>query len=733
MVVRRNFLLALVAATFTCIIVLQVSLDGWILRGTVRYTVSEEKRVPTEALVKTGLSNDVDSSNRSSPSGDVNEPVPSFPISAQSPLVILNTSGDLLRQEPSLEKASVSPQPESIVIGNVTTSNRSLNLQESLSNVSSGLPAQPVSFSVELKSTLPSQSARFVTDGPPQQASLSVSPSSLLHLPVLPSASGGLFEPQLSPLSSNASQLPELSSEKSVLLLSTLPAELEHENTSAKHFVDIRQLEAASPNQTQVSNINVEARMKIRSFDDHMRSRGILQRKQPQEYINPQERLKEILKQSNTMQIRSRADPLRSLRSIPTVKPENVTHVILLTYFRSGSTFVGDLLQQNWRTFYHFEPLHFMTYDSRIGGTKLQEAFDLFGSILRCNFSSQEDYLRWAKRPDNQFLFERNIFLWFTCKSNPKMCFTPEMVSAVCQRAPVQVMKVTRLNMRDLREFLSQNPDIKTKVVYLARDPRGIISSRRTLDWCTDTQCSDPHFLCREMMDDLEVFNELQETEPDKFIQVLYEDIALYPEREAKRLFQFLGLPFSVSVQRFLRTHTTARKTDGLNPYSTRRNSSSMAFSWRSRLSFPQVNLIQATCSEVLHKLNYSFINSRREFYSLRGIKSPGNNDIPSLKTIPRNQGGHRLEVVNDTSSARVIDKQPNYRERDTSVLAKGYAFAQSSLEAPQNSEKNSFKEVDPVPHSANSLSAVGRLSAISRLHRQKRILHTDEHIVNNR
>ncbi|XP_071042816.1 carbohydrate sulfotransferase 1 isoform X1 [Parasteatoda tepidariorum] len=351
-----------------------------------------------------------------------------------------------------------------------------------------------------------------------------------------------------------------------------------------------------------------------------------LAQQEPKILVSRQERLRELLKQSSVMHRRPTLDPMRSLKSIPLTDPSKVTRVFIITYFRAGSSFFGDILQQNWKTFYHFEPLHSMTYNKRVDDDKMPQVFNLFNDIFTCNFTEQKAYMDWVKQPRNQFLFSHNLFLWVTCHSNPRTCFNPSFVNAVCLRAPVHVMKLTRLHMHHLRSYLEENPDMKAKVIYLTRDPRGIVSSRWTLDWCNGTNCSDPGVLCHEMDEDIRIFEELQQQQPSNFIKVRYEDLSLNPEAEAEKLFRFLHLPFSPSVKKFLKTHTVSRKNDDKNPYSTRRNSTTMAFSWRERFSYKQIQEVQSQCSDVLLKLNHSLILSPNEL--------PYPNGKPKLKLL---------------------------------------------------------------------------------------------------
>ncbi|GFR13384.1 hypothetical protein TNCT_64781 [Trichonephila clavata] len=345
---------------------------------------------------------------------------------------------------------------------------------------------------------------------------------------------------------------------------------------------------------------------------------------------NRQERIQEIMKQSSVIHRRATLDPMRSLKSIPLINPEKVTRILVITYFRAGSSFFGDILQQNWKTFYHFEPLHSMTYDKRIDDEKMPEVFTLFNNVFSCNFTESKEYMQWVMKPKNQFLFAHNLFLWVTCHSNPKVCFNPSFVNAVCMRAPIHVMKVTRLHMRQLRSYLEQNLDMNIKVVHLTRDPRGIVSSRWSLDWCNGTNCSDSGVLCREMDEDIQIFNELQREQPLNFIKVRYEDLSTNPENETEKLFRFLNLPYSTSVKKFLKTHTVGRKSDAKNPYSTRRNSSSMVNSWRERFSYKQIINVQSHCENVLHKLNHSLITSPTQLPYPNGKPKP----IVTVETI---------------------------------------------------------------------------------------------------
>lgn len=296
----------------------------------------------------------------------------------------------------------------------------------------------------------------------------------------------------------------------------------------------------------------------------------------------------------------------KNYKLLPVIKKEKVKRILLVTYFRGGSTFLGDILQQNWKTFYHFEPLHLMSSNSRIDKNETKEALHLLSNLFRCNFSATNRYNRWASIRKHQFLFKRNKFLWSTCSRYSVLCFNSQYLTNICIRSSVQVMKVTRLHLKDALTFLKNNSDLNIKLIYLSRDPRGIISSRKVLDWCQKGKCNNSTILCKEMKTD---FEELQKFNASHQ-WIRYEDLSLNTENITRNLYKWLALPFTSRVATFLYSHTSAKLIDTKDPYSTRRNSSTAPFEWLHRLSSQEINNIQTECKKAMNNLGYKYINS---------------------------------------------------------------------------------------------------------------------------
>lgn len=61
---------------------------------------------------------------------------------------------------------------------------------------------------------------------------------------------------------------------------------------------------------------------------------------------------------------------------------------MLVTTWRSGSTFLGHLLASQPGTFYHYEPLAFLSIVQVREGDLAVEAVNTLRSLMRCNYSS---------------------------------------------------------------------------------------------------------------------------------------------------------------------------------------------------------------------------------------------------------------------------------------------------------------------------------------------------------
>lgn len=284
--------------------------------------------------------------------------------------------------------------------------------------------------------------------------------------------------------------------------------------------------------------------------------------------------------------------------------------ILIISTWRTGSSFLGELIQSVPGVFYSYEPLHFF---DRNRGSKA----DLIRSVFQCRFPS--DYLRHVSglTEGGQDFMRRNRRVWEACGHDPALCHQPEFVGRLCTYFPVQLMKVVRLRVKELLAMMDEDGDPQQwKIIYLARDPRGVMASRANLTWCRpDPACGNVHRLCADVQEDVELTNRMKTQFPDRFYLLKFEDLTSNVETETENLFRFLGLAVTVPVKVFLSTHTGSSPSVSINklavrrkndPFSTSRQSKSVANEWRSKLSSTEVAAITNVCSSVMKMLDYT-------------------------------------------------------------------------------------------------------------------------------
>ena len=316
---------------------------------------------------------------------------------------------------------------------------------------------------------------------------------------------------------------------------------------------------------------------------------------------------KSISKRNKKAKLKSLSSSYNPLKHFAVYNGTNQTKVLIVAYFRSGSSFLGDLLQQNWKTFYTFEPFHYMTRHSRIDGANITTAYSMINSLYDCDFSQNSFYVKWINK--NKHLIRWNKFLWSICKFRSDTCYSDTSLRDVCQRSRYNVIKVVRLRMKHLEALWNQISSKNVKIVYLVRDPRGIYNSRKRMDWCIKANdCSTIDSICSQMREDLIYYDRLKKIIGDRLIMLRYEDLTLDPVNQTKSLFANLSLDYSSSVSRFLHTHTKSNSmsSQNHNPYSTyRTDSNSTAYFWMKDLNASEILLAGKVCNDVLQQLNY--------------------------------------------------------------------------------------------------------------------------------
>eukprot|EP00092_Neocalanus_flemingeri_P015418 GFUD01016686.1.p1 GENE.GFUD01016686.1~~GFUD01016686.1.p1 ORF type:complete len:455 (+),score=127.05 GFUD01016686.1:199-1563(+) len=286
---------------------------------------------------------------------------------------------------------------------------------------------------------------------------------------------------------------------------------------------------------------------------------------------------------------------------------------MVATTWRSGSTFLGDIMTAHPATFYHYEPLlHYDIVQAR-SGARAEDAVRTLKDLMHCNYTSLGSYLQYGK--SHQWLFNHNPRLWAHCTEGghnfrSSYCWKPEFLNRFCPLFPFQSIKTVRLRL-NLTKSLVEDPSLNVKVLLLVRDPRGTIQSRKHRDWCPNNpDCEDPARLCEDLVSDHQSVKLLMKQFPGRYKVFRYEDFSMNPTNNTADVFRFFGFSVHKKVLDFLDSHTKSNK-GGVS--STFRDSKTAPFKWRERLSMAEVVDIQVKCEEAMRLWGYRILTEAED------------------------------------------------------------------------------------------------------------------------
>lgn len=187
---------------------------------------------------------------------------------------------------------------------------------------------------------------------------------------------------------------------------------------------------------------------------------------------------------------------------------------IVLSSWRSGSSFFGDFLQSVPGTFYHYEPLINNVAMIRPPKDTNSNGIRVIENFMNCNYyENSSDYFDFMKISIP--VFKNSIQLGNVYEENEDIAVQAKFVAPICQIYPFQSMKVIRLELASFKDLLENNR-LNAKIILLVRDPRAVMNSRRKLKFCLDTpDCAKPEILCQDMVNNYFSAKELIKKYPE--------------------------------------------------------------------------------------------------------------------------------------------------------------------------------------------------------------------------
>ncbi|XP_002737142.1 carbohydrate sulfotransferase 1-like [Saccoglossus kowalevskii] len=295
------------------------------------------------------------------------------------------------------------------------------------------------------------------------------------------------------------------------------------------------------------------------------------------------------------------------------------TRVALVAAFRTGSTFTGELLNQNPDIFYLFEPFRLVRDIIAVDaiGKDLENStkLELLRDIFACRFPAYfvHHIRHWGLAVYESKALKNACMLHGGCANT-----TPEVLAETCDMYKHVAMKVIRLQSLELLQPLAVRDEINLKVLHLIRDPRGVASSRKyfhkgSVNKTITNIIIDPmKEYCQCAVEMIEFSSNLPDWLRGRYKRIRYEDIAVEPLNSANRIYKFLNLPLPASVKDWIDKNTKSDNVKSKGNMSLSKNSTVAAQSWRSRLLYEDIEIIQnlPDCSKLMHLMSYHRVDN---------------------------------------------------------------------------------------------------------------------------
>ncbi|CAK6975121.1 carbohydrate sulfotransferase 6 [Scomber scombrus] len=324
-------------------------------------------------------------------------------------------------------------------------------------------------------------------------------------------------------------------------------------------------------------------------------------------------------------------------------------HVLLLSSWRSGSSFLGQVFNQHPSVFYLMEPAwHVWTKLQKPSARAVRMAVrDLLRSVFQCDFTVMEAYLPEHHNVSSLFMWSHSRALCSppACPLTPRIKFSNQThcllacdsrglvgVEEACGTYSHVVLKEVRFFELESLYPLLQDPSLDLRIIHLVRDPRAVMRSREesakafvsdnavVLEQRSIPAAEVQYQVMQEICRSHVRINERAILKPPPFLKgrykmVRYEDVARNPLGEITAMYDFVGLDMTKQLEEWIykTTHGKGKGTRKEAFKITSRNAADVSQAWRTSLPYNKVKRIQEVCKGAMSLLGYRTVNSDKE------------------------------------------------------------------------------------------------------------------------
>ncbi|KAM4017600.1 carbohydrate sulfotransferase 5-like [Anomaloglossus baeobatrachus] len=324
-------------------------------------------------------------------------------------------------------------------------------------------------------------------------------------------------------------------------------------------------------------------------------------------------------------------------------------HLLILSSWRSGSSFVGQIFSQHPDVFYLMEPAWHVWGTMFQNGAKVlhMAVRDVVRSIFLCDMSVFDSYMPKERNISSLFQWSvsRALCSAPACNSFPRDEISDEVscrtlcgkysfykAEKACKTYSHVVIKEVRFFDLKVLYPLLTDPSLNLKILHLVRDPRAVAKSREQSKKSlmrdngivlntNGTIVDDYKYqviqeICRSHVQMYETaVHKAPSFLKDRYMLVRYEDVVRDPLLEISEMYKFAGLKLTDNLKNWIFNITHGQSSgDKKEAFTiTSRNAASISKAWRKVLPFKKVEKIQEVCKGAMNMLGYQLVDSEGE------------------------------------------------------------------------------------------------------------------------